>query len=76
MRNVGSDLAVRYAFIFLIAYGKYNWKLRIVDQNKQTVEDKINGHENASALNFDATKSALRKSCQSEKSFVPPRPTT
>ncbi|MBB79265.1 MAG: saccharopine dehydrogenase [Crocinitomicaceae bacterium] len=40
---------------------KYNWKLRIVDQNKQTVESKINGHENASALNFDATKSALIK---------------
>jgi saccharopine dehydrogenase-like NADP-dependent oxidoreductase len=33
---------------------KYNWHLRIVDQNLEMVERKINGHPNATALNFNA----------------------
>ena len=39
----------------------YNWKIRIVDQDLDLVNKKINGHPNAIALSFNALDSLERQ---------------
>ncbi|MCE3295547.1 MAG: saccharopine dehydrogenase [Crocinitomicaceae bacterium] len=39
---------------------KYNWQVRITDQNIETVNHKINGNPHGVALSFNATSSAER----------------
>ncbi|GAB5416752.1 MAG: saccharopine dehydrogenase C-terminal domain-containing protein [Crocinitomicaceae bacterium] len=40
---------------------EHQWSVRIVDQNIETVENKINGHPNGVALSFNALDRAERK---------------
>jgi Arc/MetJ-type ribon-helix-helix transcriptional regulator len=39
---------------------KYDWKIRIVDQQKELIERKTNGHPRAVVLTFDALNPAER----------------
>lgn len=39
----------------------FNWNVRVVDQNIQLVERKLNGHPNGTALSFNALNTAERR---------------
>ncbi|MDA7580633.1 saccharopine dehydrogenase NADP-binding domain-containing protein [Crocinitomicaceae bacterium] len=58
MKNIlvlGAGLSASSLIRYLLENStEYNWKVRIVDQNIETVKAKIKGHANGIALSFDA----------------------
>jgi saccharopine dehydrogenase-like NADP-dependent oxidoreductase len=51
---LGAGLSASSMIRYLLQHAeKYDWKLRIVDQDKTLVEKKINGHNRATALDFN-----------------------
>ena len=52
---LGAGLSASSMIRYLLQHAdKFNWNLRIVDQDKSLVEKKINGHTRAVALDFNA----------------------
>ena len=58
---LGAGLSASSMIRYLLKHSvAENWKLRIVDRDKNRVLSLTGNHENAEALNFDATKSEER----------------
>jgi saccharopine dehydrogenase-like NADP-dependent oxidoreductase len=55
--GLSSSSLIRY---LLERSEEFNWHLRVVDVDLKMVERKLNGHKNATALNFDALDSKQR----------------
>jgi saccharopine dehydrogenase-like NADP-dependent oxidoreductase len=52
---LGAGLSASSMIRYLLNHAdKYDWNLRIVDQDKSLIEKKINGHQRAVALDFNA----------------------
>lgn len=56
--GLSASSLIRYLLTHAIAH---NWQLRITDQDIELVRRKINGHPNATALNFNALDPAERR---------------
>lgn len=59
---LGAGLSASALIRYLLAHAqKENWHVKIVDQNIDLVQKKINGHPNAEAISFNALDSKERK---------------
>ncbi len=59
---LGAGMSASSLIRYLLNHStKQNWKVRVVDRNRELIEKKLFGHPNGTALSFDALKSEERR---------------
>lgn len=68
---IGAGRSATSLIEYLLSNSKtYGWKITVADVDRKLAEDKIKGHENASAISFNTTNESERRNTIQNHDFV------